>query len=80
MENSAETNVIDLHFSKAFDIVHHKLFICNLRQYGIKGKVLLWIESFLAIRRQRVALRKCDSSWENATRLNSRIITNFLCK
>ena len=24
MENSAETNVIDLHFSKAFDIVHHK--------------------------------------------------------
>ena len=61
-DNSAETDVIYLDFSKAFDSVPHKRSIYKLRQCGIKGKVLLWIQSFLAGRRQRMVLRNGHSS------------------
>ena len=64
-DNSAETNVIYLDFSKAFDTVPHKVhrrLIYKLRQCGIKGKVLLWIQFFLAGRRQRVVPENGHSS------------------
>ena len=84
-DNSTETDIIYLDFSKTFDTVSHKRLIYKLRQYGIKGKVLLWIQSFLEGRRQRVVLRsghsleKCQK-W-GSTRLNSRAITIFvICK
>ena len=64
-DNSTETDIIYLDFSKTFDTVSHKRLIYKLRQYGIKGKVLLWIQSFLEGRRQRVVLRSGHSSWKN---------------
>lgn len=39
--------VIYLDVSKAFDMVNHKLLISKLQQYGITGKVLSLIESYL---------------------------------
>ena len=63
--NSAETYVIYLDFSKAFDTVPYKRLIYKLRQYGIEGKVQLWIQSFLAGTRQTAVLRNGHSSWRN---------------
>ena len=56
-DQSTGTDVINLDFAKAFDMVPHKRLIHKLRAYGIRGKVLNWIKSFLSHRRQKVVLR-----------------------
>ena len=34
--------------SKAFGTVHHKILISKLEHYGIKGKTLKWLKSYLS--------------------------------
>ena len=60
-------DAIYLDFSKAFDTVPHRRLICKLRNLGIKGRVLNWLEAFLSGRRQRVVLRDGISEWLNVT-------------
>ena len=48
--------MIYLELSKSVDNVPNKRLIYKLQTYGIKRNVLLWIESFLAGRRQRVPI------------------------
>ncbi|XP_012564918.1 uncharacterized protein LOC105849144 [Hydra vulgaris] len=48
--------VIYLDFAKAFDKVEHKRLLTKIKAYGITGKIYNWIESFLANRKQRVAI------------------------
>ena len=57
--------LIYLDFAKGFDTVPHKRLIHKLRAYGIRGKVLNWIKSFLSHRRQKVVLRNGCSNWED---------------
>ena len=64
-DNYIQTDVIYLDFSKAFDSVPHKRLLMKLKQVGIRGKILNWIESFLTKRRQRVTLQNGSSSWSN---------------
>ena len=45
-----------LDFSKAFDKVSHRHLALKLKYYGIDGKLLDWINSFLSNRMQRVVL------------------------
>ena len=42
--------------SKAFDRVLHKGFLFKLRQNGIEGKLLEWLNSYLSQRKQKVDL------------------------
>ena len=42
-----QTNVILLDFSKAFDKVNHSKLLWKPYHYGIKDKVLSWIQAFL---------------------------------
>ena len=65
LQDSKQTDIILLDFSKAFDKVSHEKLIYKLHGYGIRGKTLRWIKSFLNGRSQTVvlegiALRKCQ--------------------
>jgi hypothetical protein len=57
-------DTIYLDFSKAFDTVPHRRLIQKLECYGITGKLLKWIKSFLTNRKQRVALNGFLSMWK----------------
>ena len=54
IENNENVDVVYLDFSKAFDRVDHTILIHKLKKYGISGKILKWIISFLTGRTQRV--------------------------
>ena len=51
-----------LDFEKAFDTPPHELLKCKLFGYGIRGKTLLWIDSFLCSRQQRVVINGAKSN------------------
>ena len=42
----------------------HKRLLHKISVYGIQGKLLNWIKSFLTNRRQRVLLNGSPSDWE----------------
>ena len=45
-----------LDFAKAFDTVNHKILISKLENYGIRGTVKQWFESYLSNRKQTVKI------------------------
>ena len=47
LDNKNNIDIIYLDFQKAFDTVPHQRLLKKLKGYGIQGKVLCWIESFL---------------------------------
>ena len=51
-----QTDVILLDFSKPFDKVSHSKLLWKLDQYGIRGKVLSWIQAFLGHRSQQFVI------------------------
>ena len=55
--------VIYLDFQKAFDKVPHKKLIERLKETGIQGKLLSWIEEWLKGRKQRVVINGKASQW-----------------
>ena len=52
-----------LDYQKAFDTVPHRRLIHKLRAYGIKGRVVGWIESFLWERKMQVCIGEGFSEW-----------------
>ena len=59
------TDTIYLDFSKAFDSVSHSHLLYKLHHYSIRGKLLLWLKSFLTNRRQRVVQQQHMSAWSH---------------
>ena len=57
IENGSEVRGVFLDLSKAFDKTWHEGLLFKLRQYGIHGPLLAWIESYLSHRRQRVVIK-----------------------
>ena len=53
--------MIYLDFAKAFDKVPHERLLYKLEKFGIRGKLLLWIRSWLCKRFQRVYLEGVTS-------------------
>jgi hypothetical protein len=47
-------DIIFLDIDKAFDMVPHERLLAKLYAYGIRGRLLAWIRSFLQNREQRV--------------------------
>jgi hypothetical protein len=51
------TRITFADISKAFDIVWIKALILKLENYGIQGKLLFWLKSYLSRRKQRVVIK-----------------------
>ena len=68
LNNHQQTDAILLHFSKVFDKVAHERLARNLHHYGIRGRTLEWIKSFLHGRTQQVVFagKICSTSLVNS--------------
>ena len=54
VEEGEYVHAIYLDFAKAFDKVDHHILLTKCDAYGIKGKILRWLHTFLNNRTQRV--------------------------
>jgi hypothetical protein len=63
LDHGGSFDAIYLDFAKAFDSVPHIRLIKKLQSYSVVGRVLAWVEAFLANRRQRVVIQGIHSEW-----------------
>ena len=63
LDKGGQVDTFLLDFDKAFDTPPHELLKCKLYGYGIGGKTLKWIDSFLCDRQQRVMVIGVKSDW-----------------
>ena len=63
LDNRGQVDTFILDFEKAFDTPSHELLKSKLFSYGIGGKTLKWIDSFLCFRQQRVVVNGVKSDW-----------------
>lgn len=56
LEKGLQTDIIILDFSKAFDTCPHEELLYKLNNYGIDGKILRWLRTFLTRRSMKVVL------------------------
>ena len=61
LNESGQTDIIVMDFSKAFDKVDHQRLLLKLHRFGINNDVITWIGSFLPNRTQRVVLEGEES-------------------
>ena len=62
LENYEANCQVFCNISKAFDRVWHRGLLYKLEKYGIKGELLLWFESYLNSRKQKVFVNGVLSS------------------
>ena len=63
LDDGGQIDTFILDFEKAFDTPPHELLKCKLYGYGIGGKTLKWIDSFLCFRQQLVVVYGIKSDW-----------------
>ena len=63
VDDGSGVDVVFLDYQKAFDTVPHKRLLKKLEAYGLTGKVLCWIKSFLTNRKMQVSLGDACSEW-----------------
>ena len=56
LQNDIDTDVIYLDYAKAFDKVDHQILLKKLYAYGVRGKLLMWLNSYLSNRQQVVVI------------------------
>ena len=64
MDEGRSFDVLYLDFSKAFDVVSHNKLVTKLKNIGIEGNLLRWLDDWLRRRRQRVRVEGVYSDWE----------------
>jgi hypothetical protein len=47
LNTKTKTVGIFLDLSKAYDVINHKILFTNLEDYGIRGVVNKWLQSYL---------------------------------
>ena len=63
LDNRGQVDTFILDFENAFDTSAHELLKSKLFSYGICGKTLKWIDTFLCFRQQRVVINGVKSDW-----------------
>ena len=63
VDQKHDVRAVFLDLSKAFDRVWHRGLLFKLKQLGISGPLLSWIESYLSNRHQRVVIDGQCSEW-----------------
>ena len=63
LDNRGQVDTFILYFKKAFDTLPHESLKKQLFSYGIGGKTLKWIDSFLYLRQLRVVVNGVKSDW-----------------
>ena len=63
LDQGKTLTVAYIDFCKAFDKVPHRRLIGKLKQHGIDGLLLKWIDDWLTKRKQRVILNGTKSEW-----------------
>ena len=63
LDNGGLVDVIYTDFAKAFDTVPHERLAVKMEAFGITGKILRWVKSFLHNRRQKVCIEGVESKW-----------------
>ena len=63
LDAGGQLDTFILDFEKAFDTPPHELLKWKLHGYGIGRKTLVWIDSFLCNRQQRVVVNGAKSQW-----------------
>ena len=63
LESGDTVDVIYTDFAKAFDSVPHQRLLKKLKNNGVIGRTLAWIEAFLSDRKQCVRIEDEYSSW-----------------
>ena len=63
LDNRGQVDTFILDFEKAFNTPPHELLKSKMFSYGIGGKTLKWIDSFLCFRKQRVVVNGVKSDW-----------------
>ena len=67
IDEGKAVDVVYMDFSKAFDKVPHARLLEKVRGHGIQGAAALWIQNWLAQRRQRVVIDGSFSKWRSVT-------------
>ena len=65
LEKGREVRAVFLDISKAFDRVWHRGLLAKLKSLGVNGPMLIWFESYLSDRKQRVVIDGECSDWQN---------------
>ena len=67
LEEGKQINMVYTDFEKAFDHVDHGILLRKLHEYGVRGKLLNLLKSYLANRQQRVRVNGHYSDYVNVT-------------
>ena len=59
---NSDTDVVYLDFAKAFDKVDHQILLKKLHAYGVRGKLLTWLNCYLSNRWQTVVINGAHST------------------
>ena len=63
LDKGRQVDSLILDFEKAFDTPPHEFLKCKLFGYCIRDKTVLWIDSFLCTRQQRVVINGAKLKW-----------------
>ncbi len=67
MDKGGAVDVAYCDFMKAFDKVSHKRLVHKLKMFNFGDYYQAWIDAFLSNRKQRVAVNRNMSDWEDIT-------------
>ena len=67
IDDGLPVDVLYVDFAKAFDKVPHKRLIQKLNRYQFSQELMIWIEAWLADRKQRVQVNGKYSKWLDVT-------------